>query len=507
MTLQGKVSRKTGFHLFIAECYKNERDADATGSSTEDWSETRQRIFKTALMKWKEQTYEMGCIRKRLSEEAKRINYVANLKREQHLALQNQQSLAQQDFDSLVESHQLNVLDYALAEGYVCPNGLNSRPPSILRPAALVDYAETQKSSLDDTMDVGDVVEYQAPRDIVPLTDNHVVESVSNVIQHGQGLHGLADNAFGLSEAIVAHASKCPGFVSNSNLQFHANHSHVSKEGPPIHINSADDIGNAKSCQQLCGRFCRQDIHPEKATLFRNTVDMVKNITRILACKRNVKHGHTHFLSPQCKLPLLIICTPSGTYGRLAARFTFNPLEMDWIWCDVTHGDIFNDVAFTVTLQFSLVDGSDNKIPTIDTMCEFAIWMSNTIQTGSDYSVHLFFEYDLHDHFDHVLVVRNSHESTVTTSISEDSFQSLIVPKKRKDPKDDEDEAAQSINALVSLLNTDTKPKKGRSTKSHTTSSGLQGLPGKSKTNTTKGKNRSGLYASGKECANIIISV
>lgn len=494
------MSRKTGFHLFLADFYQ--REHHATGSSTEDWSETRQRIFRTALMKWKEQTYEMECTRKRLSEEAKHINYLANLKREQQLALQNEQSLAQQNFDSMVNSNLLHVLEYAIEQGYICPNGMNPRPPSILRPAALVDYAETQKASLDEAMDVGEIVEYQPTRDIVPLTDNSIVESVSVVIQHGQGLHGLADSQFGLSENIVARAAQIPGFVANSNLQFHAEHSHVSKEGPPIHVNSIDDIGCVKSCQQLCGRFCRRDIRPERIHTFRNAVDMVKNITRVLACKRNVKHGNTHFLSPQCKLPLLIICTPSGTYGRLAARFTFNPLETDWIWRDITRGGISDDVAFTVTLHFSLVDGSDNKIPTIDTMCEFAIWMSNTIQMGSDYAIHLFFEYDLHDHLDHVLLVRTSHESTVTTDISEDIFGSLIVPKKRRDPKADEDEAAQLVNALVSLLKNDTKPKKGRPPKSETASSAVPGLHSKSTTNATKSKSRSGLPASG----NVLIS-
>jgi len=344
----GKMSRKTGFHLFLADIYRSEHHD--TGSSTDDWSETRQRIFRTALMKWKEQTYEMRCARNRLSEEAKQFNYVANLKREQQLALQNQQELAQKNLDSLVSSHQLQLLDYAIEEGFVCPNGMNPRPPSILRPAALVDYAKTQKASLDEAMDVGEIVEYQPTRDIVPLTDNSVVESVMAVIQHGQGLHGLADNQFGLSEAIVAHAAQIPGFVANSNLQFHAEHSDVSKEGPPIHVNSIDDIGCAKSCQQLCGRFCRQDIRTETIPIFRNTVEMMKNITRVLACKRNVKHGNTHFLSPQCKLPLLIICTPSKTYARLAARFTFNPLEIDWIWCDATRGGISDDIAFTVFL-------------------------------------------------------------------------------------------------------------------------------------------------------------
>lgn len=155
-----------------------------------------------------------------------------------------------------------------------------------------------------------------------------------------------------------------------------------------------------------------------------------------------------------------------------------------------------------MTLHFSLVDGSDNKIPTIDTMCEFAIWMSNTIQMGSDYAIHLFFEYDLHDHLDHVLLVRTSHESTVTTDISEDIFGSLIVPKKRRDPKADEDEAAQLVNALVSLLKNDTKPKKGRPPKSETASSAVPGLHSKSTTNATKSKSRSGLPASG----NVLIS-
>ena len=453
----GKSSRKTGWALFLSHCFKDDRHPDPDHQET--WPQRRTRVLKTATARWREQSYEMRCLRNEYSEKAKSMNSIPNLKRKRSQMLL--EDIHEKEMDQLrrVEEHQIQLVNLACQHNMICPNERVSTTPSVLRPQALAQFAHQHAD---------DSVVQAKPSDgnveqLVQFTDADDSETLVNasaiVSQNDESLHGLGDTMFGLSEAILDECLKIEGFTEKSSAQLHTDHSTVCSDYQHFVLDANADIEGVsmKSCRQLCGRYCRKSINNDNIGMFHNIVDMIKSIARLMAAKRNVKNGNTYFLSPSCRLPVLVISTPSSTHARLVCRTCFSPLEVDLMHCQI---ECQGDDGFKVTLQFSGLDGTNFLCPTTDTMCEFAVWMCTIFECGPGYSCQLFTDYDLDDHHDHVLWLRSSHESATTESPGQSSFQSIIGPKPQKRRVVDEDEAALVVASFLSVLDKDGKHKK-----------------------------------------------
>ena len=399
------------------------------------------------------------------TRQAKSLNLMANTKREATLLLKQERDRQIKLESNKATNHQMTILNHVSRNGLLCPTVLHEQPSVYRHDALSMDATETDLVPIDDQPAM--LTEHSDQR--MPLQDvaeqTELMHSAQFLHQHGDGLHGLGDCEFGLSEQLVSKAMQMPGFVKQSDLQFQSEHSRVcaDKEFP---LDESDEVENVKSCQQLCGRFCRTSI--TNVDVFHRIADMVKSVARVVASRRDVRNGNTFHLSPSCLLPILIIHTPSCVVGRLACRITFKPLEIDWVHCDVEHFPFLQDSGsdeeqpiYKVRLQFQDLQGSDHLCPVIDTTCEFAVWMSQNFKVDQDagYSCSLHLAYDLDEIRDDVLIIRAKHKFTKAHTFGENTFQGVIVPKKRKEPVV-EDELA-SVSNILSLMGRD-KPKNKR---------------------------------------------
>ena len=480
--LTGKLSRKTGLHLFISDLYKGDTQ------SGESWEQKRERIFKAALERWKCRTYEMLQLREKYTKMAKEINKQHNMKRCLRLMVEDHNASIQKERDSEILSHQLHVLTAALQGNLLCPNGLIPSVPSVVRPHALTDFAQRQSVLPLPDIDSSslDAIVMCADDDPKILVGRDISESALFLTDYGHGIHGLGDQEFGVSRAIVESLSERTGFVNDSDRQFQATHSQVCDNEVSFSLVSAgDDIEQRKSCQELCGRFCRKDI--TDVTLFRNFVEMIKSIARIVSSRRDIKHGNTVFMSPTCKLPVLIIQSPTGLFARLSSRFCFSPLEVDWLHCGIEVGGASEDVLYRVTLTFNKLADSDSSYlcPSSDNMCELAIWLCRNFVTGPEFKCQLFLDYDLDEHYDHILLLRSDHLSSTSVSPDGDSFRALLNQKDKKRRIQDEDEELNSVGMMLSVLSNKNKkkPQGSRQSSNKTPSTTSQLLAGRSTRN------------------------
>ncbi len=421
--------------------------------------------------------------REQYSRQAKSLNEEANRKRKYNMILDQCEQEAQQSTEEVVRGHQLALLDTAIQHELVCPANVAPTPPSVLRPLALAHYASQQNATPGD---VGDQIALYEERTLASACVS-VEESASTLSEnnHCPGLYGLADAEFGLSESILEKAcNQIPGFVAKSHLQFTSQHCQVCNREPTFNLLPEDDIDLSKSCQRLCGRYSRKVISNPDAV--RRGVDMVKTIARILASKRDIKHGYNWYLSPACMMPVLLVHTPDRTFARLAHRVTFNPLEVDWVHCKC-EPSTDDDIAYEVTLLFSTLEArSPNLCPTSDSTCELAIWLSSIFSNEPGYTCELYMDYDLHSEFDHVLLLKHAHLHATADVIDQSSFQSLLETKQEPSPKQDDATTFLSVAKTLSMLNGTVKKRKGTgATAKATAYSPLQSLLGRRKDNTT----------------------
>lgn len=470
------------------------------------WSEHRKRVHRSATAKWNERSYEMRKIRRNLSAKARQLNAAANANRK-HTML----DIAEADqvaaiHDNEITTHQLRLLKTTIDSGGIAADHDFMQPPAGYRPIALAEYAGRQYPFSEQP-----AIADQPPDNVVVVavdeekSGDTVADSIEYLNIYGQGLYGLADSEFGVSEALLQEASNMVGFVSKSDTEFESSYSQVCNAEPAFNLKAGDDLDSMRSCQHLCGRYCRKDITDSKQ--FFNCVEMLRTIVRIVASKRDVKVGKTLHIGPSCKLPLLVVATPHGIWARLAYRFVFNPLEIDWIHCEIDSIEKADGTHYYVTLDFQPLGATNRLCPKSDTMCELAIWLSSTFTGGDGFKIHLFFEYDLHETHDHILIPRPCHQPSTIDAIVANSFQSLVDGGKHaKDLGFGDDAAAKSLGMLVSVLNkgtqTKTKTTKGEG---QSTAKGLSKMlhelgekPGKQ---SSSGKSKSSSNSSGRTSA------
>lgn len=451
----GKPSRKTGFSIFLADFYADARKNHGEPGDGK-WHAKRKQLFKSARDKWNLRTFEMRRSRAQYSQRARQLNAEANCKRDALLICKDVEDCENNTRAGEVKQHQLSLLNIAVQHGMIGPPAQSlDDTPSVHRQHALPELANRQEAipaPLDD-------VQHQPDTDgMMVVLDEHDIHKDSSLFlhHHGQGLHGLGDSVFGLSEDLVKASMNTQGFIKQTDLQFQVDHSGVCTE-INLALEDRDDVTTMKPCQELCGRFCRKSI--EDGQSFRNAIEMVRSIARIASSRRDVKNGNTFHLSPSFMLPVLIIVTPNALYGRLACRITFNPLEVDWIHGDISRcSDHNGDTLFRLTLAFECLHNSNNLCPLVDSMTEFSIWMSQVFRNDAGYECKLFTQYELDEHNDHILILRSKHESKTVATIDENSFAEFIGKKPsvhHKDPNQEFEFAAKSVGQFLSLLGGD----------------------------------------------------
>eukprot|EP00435_Cladocopium_sp_Y103_P050485 s1547_g15.t1 len=363
--------------------------------------------------------------------------------------------------EQVANQHQKALLDTALHNGLIGDQVSSqslSHCPSLVKPLQVVEFANRTAQTAPADSACSEIVPHSGGQDdptasstqSAIVLDNRSMEAASYLADHGKGLHGLADSEFAISEDLVKKAAKSAGFVSKSHALFHGEHSHV-VDKVQLELRREDELQSLQCCQNLCGRYCKTEI--KKVSLFHRVVDMVKSVGRILAKKRDIRNGNVYHLSPTCKLPVLLVSTPSGAYARLVCRVSLNPLDIDFQHCHVCQVDD----TYHLTLQFERLPASSNMCPLIDEMTEFAIWFTEMWDDTEGCRVQLVMDYELDDNRDDVLVIRGHHALCDAEEIGESSFKQLLCHDGGAPKQLPEDAAMASAKFLLSKLNTDRK--------------------------------------------------
>eukprot|EP00438_Fugacium_kawagutii_P009153 Skav206194 [mRNA] locus=scaffold1844:229092:238304:- [translate_table: standard] len=406
-------------------------------------------------LKAKLQNRELKCIRDEKKRKLDQIN----------------ESLEETQKD--LEEQQCMLIKAALDSGSVCPGNESDEPfPSLLRPQALADCATkkdlfhplpiTHGGDADQQMMVlYDGSQGSQDDKLVKLcSEQQVVRCVEGLCKSGSGLHGLGDNKFGISEKLLSYMMEnVQGFIQSSHNQFVANHGSVCEKTSECFdqlVEADDDIEVPRSCEHLCGRYCRNQIRD--AELFVHASELVKSIARCMAKKRCVKLGKQMFLSPSpdTYFPVLFIETadPQCFHARLAFRISFSPLEVDFIHCSVTEE---KPGTFKLELQVQEFPNSSNLSFVIDRATEFAVWFSLNYELG--WKCKLFMEYDIVIEPSLHLLLTPGHGSLESTSSGGIGFESesSVLPDITADTAaKDEKQAFSYLNQLLKRF--DPKP-------------------------------------------------
>ena len=451
----------------------------------ETWQNKRKRLFRTASDKWNERSFNMRLVRNDYAKQARELNMELNTKRQTSLAYKDIEDRKYKTLENNVRTQQLALLDVATRQGMF---GDTSQPledlPSLCRYHALPDlatHAEVVPNPIEDAQP--QPIADQVPVDCGDAAAQSSQRTIAGFLhEHGHGLHGLGDSEFGLAQDIVNTAMNTKGFIKQFDLHFQQQHSDVCA-AVDFELAERDDVDNMKACQELCGRYCRRAI--ANTNEFRNAIEMVRTIARIAQSRRDVKNGNIYYLSPSCMLPVLVVTTPSGLYGRVACRITFSPLEVDWIRGDVLlDSDESGEEIMSLTLRFENHRASNNLCPVVDSMTEFAIWMSNNFKTEEGYRCQLFTEYELHEQSDYIFILRSEHQSSSVSSIDGKSFGELVGvnPSARvRNQHAEFDQAMKSVGLLLSVLNGDKANKSQKQSQQQQQRSKQQQLVGEAK--------------------------
>ncbi len=355
--------------------------------------------------------------------------------------------------------------------GMMCPGDNMAVVPSFLKPKTLVEYADARdRLPVDDKQATSvSLVPFRGGVDRVEC-NHELVESLPCLLQTQQGLHGLGDEEFGVSHAIVQHAvGKISGFVKNSQMQFKAEHSSVCQKENPFNIDDQSDLELLASCQKMCGRYCRRNIKDKG--LFTNVIHMFKSVARMLSKKRDVKNGNDWYLSPTCKLPVLLIHSGADddVYGRLVCRVSYKPLEVDFLHCKVQR----HDDTYCLTISADLLEDSNHYCPIVDTMVESAIWLCQVSQQCAGLKCQIFVDYDMDEEHNDKIWLKPLHKSCSVDgveNIGQTSFESLLPntkPSAGQDGQTDEDIAFSVAKQFLSRCS-DKNQSKGTSRKQAT---------------------------------------
>eukprot|EP00434_Breviolum_minutum_P013762 symbB.v1.2.012139.t1/scaffold829.1/size159244/9 len=437
--------------------------AESAKNSDSHWFDQRKTAFNEALAKWNSNSEEIIGLKRQLSLEAKRINREANRerssKRERYDAYVNDSNEKKRE----LHTQQCKLVDATCASGLLCPSNLDTGLPSSICPQALSDYAIGKnlhpiKGQFEDCEFADDgpgalplvATTTESPKELV----EHGIASgkidsatVHHVFEHGPALFGLGDDKFGISEALLERACARQGFIQDSNRQFAMEHASMCDVGPSLGEDESMNLDNLRNCQNVYGRFCKQDI--QNHNRYKGCVDMVQNIARCLALRRSTKFGNNFFLGPDTPFPILLIQSGLRAFGRLAIRACFKPLEIDWLHCSVTHeGEVFRLRPDYKTYSQAR---SVCMIPKVDSMQELAVWFS---QLDGSWKFKLFWDYDVSSSDLSEIFLRSNHENMDVAETRDDGLHDLIPPIRGNAPVlgQEELEERRMLDSATSLL-------------------------------------------------------
>ena len=430
-------SSKNGFSIFLKEFYAS--NSLLPGDGEDHWFERRKVLFQQARTKWSESSQEFKAQK---SAEAKQLNKESKAVRTSTKRKFDQIEQDCADVEKQAAERQCHLLKAAVASGLICPpvDCLDSAP-ALFRPKAVAQHARDHNLTrplpitnlgVNDERQIAESTEigHMAPEALAEFCSRpEVVECVDDLLASEGSLHGLGDRNFGVSEAMVAHLiENSKGFVNNSHKQLCSAHgSMCDKLCNNFDLEAADEdfVQIPRSCEHLCGQYCKSDIKNHQ--LFVNATEMVKTIARVMAKKRCVKLGKQMYLSPgpETYFPVLLIQTSDSDpkyFAWLACRVSFNPLEVDFIQCEVTvvEGESGNGNHFKVDPTASQFTGSSNLSFLIDSCTEFAVWFS--LHYEETWRCKLFLKYDVVATYPYHILLTPEHSFSEATSTSGTGF-------------------------------------------------------------------------------------
>lgn len=171
--------------------------------------------------------------------------------------------------------------------------------------------------------------------------------------------------------------------------------------------------------------------------------------------RRSVKQGNVFFLGMNEKWPVVLLQSDDLMYAWIAFRLTFNPLEIDLIKCNVVQCNEPNtEHKLRVDLRFVSVPNSNNILPDVDTMREFATWYSQ--QTSESWTCSLYLDYTLgEDRPVHFLLT----EAYASSQVSAVSFEHIALEQKKERSSDrskrtivDEEMSSEDLSTVEKLM-------------------------------------------------------
>lgn len=406
---------------------------------------------------WKSNTPEMCRLKQELSAKAKAMNannnssfYDAELRRQidENAIAQKQNDLEIKQKNLLnicsqIEPHQshrskpsshcpIALTSFALETGALAPTGGN---------CYLQSESEDTRKSTDSVLQL--VQSLEVDLDNMPNSGHYIA-----------GIHGLGDKKFAISEALVEAASLEVGFVENSHKQFKAAHGDVTKKQPPLIFDASRSVDCPRHCQALFGRHCKLQI--QDSSMYANTIGMIQSMVRVLASRRSVKVGKQFHMGPDNPWPALLVYASDGETllrAMLACRVTFNPLDMDFIECEVCVHDSNPNVIDLRLIFEKLFDGC--HCPRVDTAKDMAVFFS---RLPSVPKCKVYWDYEvLEKAYANIRIRCDRHDCSSPDMIGEDSFSILLSDRntkanKNKDLTEDDIAGLETAHKLLRNL-------------------------------------------------------
>ena len=412
----------------------------------------------------------MTSLKQKLSLEAKQLNQERNADYDKHSIRRNERRVSLKESQKDLERTQTSLLARAFDTGLLCPSLSSttcqtSELPAAHCPLRLSAYATQTGYVAPIDTECRDIVPPRAPQafDIVGqyLLDRNAVAAIHQVdrmLDSTQGIHGLGDFGYPVSESLVEAASQKSGFVKASSSQFRADHCSVCDKVKELDVNADELVDSAVYCQKQYGRYCHKDIVDHQK--FTNALGMVQSLVRALASKRTVKAGKSWYLSPDTPWPLLLICSDdidNTIHARLACRVSFNPMELDFAHCSVP--ETGKEQIYKLVLD--VVQGTPNLFnPRIDSMRELAVFYS---QLSGNWMCKIYWDYEVCNGY--IKVNQMTHATTTAEDIGESSFSGCIQRTAKADDcmEDGERQVLSSAMRLLGKIKSSDKPKADRS--------------------------------------------
>lgn len=343
----------------------------------ETGAERRVRIWKKCSEEFSSNDPEPVAQRRRLSQQAKHANSTAKdvlaigegeKEADANIIQERTTRLHQALFDSISDNFAKPAAS-ALPEDFSLALALRNRAAD--SQAAL---SAVTRTNVDQAVAPATSLPLPLPVPALLLPPDYLAELTTNQ-DLGYGALGIGEAKYGLAASLVAKADEQPGFVRKSDAKFVQEHGGICKEAPAF-----EQEVFPTCCQARFGSFCKKDIANKRA--FDTAQGFQNNIIRRLRAQRTGRMSGATFLTPDVPFPL-VVGIPSdesaAPKGWVMFRVSFNPLDCEWINCEMsgTSKSVVQDFEVKPTITtWREFDGSDCSLmrPCTTSLVEFARW-------------------------------------------------------------------------------------------------------------------------------------